>query len=82
MTIELYTEIALNRDIVEYHLKQGDIATLVDFVPHPQGGEQGCVLEIFNAVGESIAVVTVPISAIKPLAANEVLTIRSLDRVI
>ena len=81
MTIELYTEIALNRDIVEHRLQQGDIATLVDFVPHLQEGEQGCVLEIFNDVGESIAVVTVPISAIKPLAANEVLTIRSLDRV-
>ena len=41
MTIKLYTEIALNRDIVEHHLKQGDVATLVDFVPHPQGEEQG-----------------------------------------
>ena len=81
MTIELYTEIALNRDIAEYNLKQGDVATLVDFVSHPQGKEPGCVLEIFNAVGESISVVTVPISAIKPLAANEVLTIRPLEPV-
>ncbi len=81
MTIELYTEIALNKDIVEHRLQQGDIATLVDFVPHPQEGEQGCVLKVFNAVGESIAVVTVPISAIKPLAANEVLTIRPVERV-
>ena len=82
MTLELFTEIALNRDIAEYHLKKGDVATLVDFVPHPQGRKQGCVLEIFNAVGESIAVVTVPISAIKPLSANEVLTIRPLEQVI
>ena len=82
MTLELFTEIALNRDIVEYHLKKGDVATLVDFVPHPQEGEQGCVLEIFNAVGESIAIVAVPISAIKPLSAKEVLTIRPLDRAI
>ena len=82
MTLELFTEISLNRDIAEYHLKTGDIATLVDFVPHPQGGEPGCVLEIFNAVGESIAVITVPKSAIKPLAANEVLTIRPFNKVI
>ena len=82
MTIELFTEVSLNRDIAEYALKMGDIATLVDFVPHPQGGEAGCVLEIFNAIGESIAVVTVPISAIKPLAANEVLTIRPLEQAI
>ena len=82
MSLEVFTEIALNRDLAEHHLKAGDLATLIDFVPHPQGGELGCVLEVFNAVGESIAVVTVPISAIKPLAANEVLTIRSLEKVI
>ena len=28
MTLELFTEIALNRDIAEYHLKIGDVATL------------------------------------------------------
>ena len=82
MTLELFTEIALNRDIAEYHLKIGDVATLVDFVPHPQEGEPGCVLEIFNAVGESIAIVAVPISAIKPLSANEVLTIRPFEQAI
>ena len=81
MTLELYTEVALTQNIAEYNLKIGDIATLVDFVPHPQGGEQGCVLEIFNAVGESIAVVIVPKSAIKPLEANEILTTRPLKQV-
>ena len=82
MSIELFTEIALNRDIAESHLKAGDIATLIDFVPHLKEDEQGCVLEIFNAVSELIAVVTVPISAIKPLAANEVLTIRPFNQAI
>ncbi len=56
-----------------------DVATLVDFIPHPQNGEEGCVLEIFNAIGKSIAVVIVPRSAIKPLAANDILTIRLLE---
>jgi len=50
---------------------------LIDFVPHPQGKEDGCILEVFNAVSESIAVVTVPKSAIQPLQANQVLTTRS-----
>ena len=80
MTLELYTEVALSQNLVEYNLKIGDIATLVDFIPHPQGGEPGCVLEIFNAVGESIAVVIVPKSAIKPLEANEILTTRPLKQ--
>jgi hypothetical protein len=73
----LYTEVALTQNIAEHNLKMGDIATLVDFVSHPQKGEEGCVLEIFNAVGESIAIVIVPVSMIKPLEANEILTTRS-----
>ena len=80
MTLELYTEIALTRNIAEHNLKIGDVATLVDFVTHPQGGEEGCVLEVFNAVGESIDVVTVPVSAIKSLSANEILTARPLEQ--
>ena len=78
MTLELYQDVALTRDLPEHHLKAGDIATLVDLVPHPTGGEEGCILEVFNAVGETIAVVTVPISAVEPLRADEILTVRSL----
>ncbi|HEY9704061.1 MAG TPA: DUF4926 domain-containing protein [Allocoleopsis sp.] len=72
MNLELYQEIALTRNIPEYQLKQGDIATLIDFVPHPTGGEEGCILEIFNAIGESIKIVTVPISAIKKSTSCEI----------
>lgn len=76
MNIELYEEITLTCDIPQHQLKQGDIATLVDFVPHPTGGETGCILEIFNALGESLRVVTVPISAIKSLTSEDILTSR------
>ena len=58
-------------------MKKDDIATLIDFVPHPNGGEDGCVL-VFNATGESIAVVIVPKSDIKSLTKDEVLSVRSL----
>ena len=74
----LYAEVALTRDLPDAQLKQGDVALLVDYVPHPAGGEDGAVLEIFNAVGESIAVVMVPGSAIAPLRADQVPTVRSL----
>jgi hypothetical protein len=67
MKPKIYSEVALAQNVSEYNLKIGDIATLVDFIPHPQGGEEGCVLENFNAVGESIAVAIVPLSAIKSL---------------
>ncbi len=78
MSLELYQRIALSRDLPEEGLKKGDVAYLLDYVPHPQGGESGCVLEVFNAVGESIAVLAVPESAIQPLHPNEVLNARSL----
>lgn len=81
MNLELYAEVALNIDIPEETLKKGDIATLIDFVPHPQNGEEGCVLEIFNAIGKSITVVIVPKSAIKALTENEILTTRLLERI-
>ncbi|MBE9164352.1 MULTISPECIES: DUF4926 domain-containing protein [Microcoleaceae] len=78
MTLELYQEVALTRDLPEYQLRAGDIATLVDFVAHPSGGEEGCLLEVFNAVGESLAVIAVPISAVEVLRPDEILTVRSL----
>ncbi len=80
MTLELYCEVALTRDLPEYGLKTGDIATLIDFVSHPDGGEEGCVLEVFNAVGESLTVIAVPISAVDSLRADEILTVRSLAK--
>lgn len=79
MTLELFSEVTLTQNIDEYNLKVGDVATLVDFVPHPDGKEDGCILEIFNAVGESINVVTVSKRAIQPLQANQVLTTRLLS---
>jgi hypothetical protein len=77
MKPELYDKVALTRDLPAEELKQGDVAVLIDYVSHPTGGEEGAVLEIFNAVGESIAVVTVPGSAIAPLRADQVPAVRA-----
>lgn len=79
MRSELYQEVALTRDIPEADLRQGDVATVVDYVSHPNGGEDGAVLEVFNAVGESIAVITVPASAITPLRADQLPAVRTLS---
>ena len=80
MSWPLYQRVALKRDLPEQNLKRGDVATLVDYVSSPQGGEQGCVLEIFNALGESIAVVAVRESEIEDLHAGEVLSVRPLAK--
>ena len=75
MSLPLNQHVALKRDLPD-ELRQGDVAVLVEYVQHPEGGEQGCVLEVFNAVGESIAVVAVPESDIEELRADEVLAVR------
>jgi len=76
MSLELYQEVALTCDLPEHKLRAGDIATLVDFVPHPSNGEEGCILEVFNAVGESLAVIAVPVSIVESLRPDEILTVR------
>ena len=80
MRLPLYERVALRRDFPEHDLKKGDVAVLLDYVPHPGGGEDGCVLEVFNALGDSIAVATVKESEIESLQANEVLAIRRLAK--
>ena len=75
---KLYEEVALTRNMPEENLKQGDVAVVVEYVPHPTGGEEGAILEIFNAIGESVAVATVPISAIKSLRADQVFMVREM----
>jgi ABC-type phosphate transport system permease subunit len=42
-------------------------------------GEDGYALEVFNAVGETMAVVMVPVSMVKPLTKNELLQVRPLS---
>ncbi|MBI4666460.1 MAG: DUF4926 domain-containing protein [Nitrospinae bacterium] len=78
MKLELYQRVALTVDQPAIGLKKGDVATLVDYAPHPSGGEAGCVLKVFNALGDSIAVVTVKESHVEPLQQDEVLAMRHL----
>ncbi len=80
-TLELYQRVSLRRDLDDHCLKSGDVAVLIDRVSHPAGGEDGVILEVFNAVGESLAVVAVPASAVEPLRNDEVHAVRHLSRV-
>ncbi len=76
--LELYQRISLTKDFPEHNLKKGDIAMLIHTVTHPKGGENGYLLEVFNAIGESINVIIVPMSAVEPLKQDEILSVRSL----
>ncbi len=80
MTLELYKQITLIRDIPDAGLDRGDVGTRVDFMDHTSGGQQGAILEVFNAVGESIDVVAVPVSAIATLSADHLPSVRPLEK--
>lgn len=74
---ELYTDAALACDVPEHRLKRGDIVKLVDRHVAPDGTE-GYSIEVFNAVGGTLAVIVVPASAIELLRQDEVLCARAL----
>jgi hypothetical protein len=71
MRFELYKAMSLTRDLPAERLKRGDIVKLVEHHPVRQG-EDGYSAEVFNAVGETLAVITVPESALEPLREDEV----------
>jgi len=78
MTFELFSEIALDRDIPDEGLRRGDVATIVDRFA-PADAEEGYALEIFNALGQTIKVVVVPSSALKPLSDADVWSVRAIS---
>ena len=59
MAFELYTDVALARDMVELGLRRGDLVKIVDHHVAPDG-EEGYSIEVFNALGETIAVTAAP----------------------
>ena len=79
--IALYQRVALARELPEHNLCKGDVAVVVEYLPgtSESGGEDGYALEVFNAVGETIAVVMVPVSTVKPLTEYEILQVRPLS---
>lgn len=77
MKYELFKEVVLLKDIPGKKLKRGDVATIVEH--HPSDTlEDGYSLEVFNVLGDSIAVVTVSETEIEPLKEDEVFSVRSL----
>jgi hypothetical protein len=82
MKYELFSRVALKTDLPQQGLRSGDVATVVEHHAGRPGQEPGYSLEVFNAVGATVAVVTVRESQIEPLTANELLHVRALAAVV
>lgn len=80
MTLALYQRVVLTRDLPEEGLRAGDVGVLVEHYPARSDVPEGYELEVFAATGQTIAVVSVPASAIREATEHEVLSVRELAR--
>jgi hypothetical protein len=78
MTFQLYTEVALNKDLPHYGFCKGDIGTIVEYYPGTNNQEAGYSLEMLNATGEVLKVITVSESSLRQLSRYSVLSVREL----
>ena len=77
MKFDLYMNVVLTCDLPAHRLRRGDIVKLVDH--HTASDDtEGYSIEVFNAVGDTITVTTVPASALEVLREDEVLCARTL----
>lgn len=81
MKFKMFTRVVLKTDVPENSLRRGDVATIVEHHEGRPGQEPGYSLEVFNAVGDTVAVITLRESQIEPLSAKGILHVRPLAAV-
>jgi hypothetical protein len=65
MAFELFSDVILARDVVDGSLRAGDVGTVVERHVSPGMVEEGYSVEFFDMTGNTVAVVTVPASALR-----------------
>ena len=64
--------IVLAKDMKKYHLKKGDVGTIV----HVYGDKRAVEAEFLTAEGRTIAVLTLKNSDVRPVAKDEIMHVR------
>lgn len=78
MKFPLFSRVALAADVPAEGIRRDDLATVVEHHPAPAHvGEFGYSIEVFNALGKTVAVLTVPESHLESLREDEVLSVRA-----
>jgi len=80
MNFALYSDVILLKDIVEDGLFAGDIGTVVD-IHNVSGLETGYSVEFFDLLGNTRAVVTLPMSYLRQPTKSDIPTVRLLAEV-
>lgn len=78
MTLALYQRVVLTQDVPDEGLRAGDVGVIVEHYPAWEDLPEGYELEFFAATGQTIAVVSVPASAVREAHGHEVLSAREL----
>ena len=65
MAFEMYGDVILTRDVSESGLRSGDVGTVVERHAVPGVSEDGYSVEFFDMTGNTVAVVTLPASALR-----------------
>lgn len=78
MTLALYRRAVLTQDLPDEGLRVGDVGVIVEHYSARADVPEGYELEVFAANGHTIAVVSVPASAVRAATEREVLSVREL----
>lgn len=65
MRFDMYGDVILTQDVIERGLRVGDVGTVVERHVVPGVPEEGYSVEFFDMTGNTVAVVTLPESALR-----------------
>jgi hypothetical protein len=82
MKYKMFSRVSLKASLPKHGLRLGVVATIVEHHPGRPDQKPGYTLEVFNAVGETVGVVTVGESQIEPLTAKSLLHVRPLEQAV
>ena len=68
--------VALERDVAEHGLRRGDVGTVV----HRYDDGRAFAVELMTGDGTTIAVLTLPLTDIRPLGSSDILHTREVVR--
>ena len=79
MIFQPFSRVILVQDIAEEGLVRGDMGTVVEFHPTTELYSEGYEVEFFAGNGDTIAVLSVPVSALRAATRQDVLHVRQLS---
>jgi Domain of unknown function (DUF4926) len=65
MPFDMYGDVILTRDVAEHGLRSGDVGTVVERHVVPGLAEEGYSVEFFDMTGNTVSVVTLPVTALR-----------------